>query len=223
VSCAGCLGVGMDAAVALSVRTVEKSFKRRQVLHDVSFEVRRGEALAVIGENGAGKTTLLRICAGVLGADRGEVARAPALAYCPQEAGLVEHLTADEHVRYVGAGMGLDRAGATARGSALLDWLRFPRGSSATARELSTGTRQKLNLALALMNDGPLILLDEPYQGFDRGTYENFWDHVATWREEGAAVVVVTHMLAELHRVTHVLELHTDGGWSLDSNGGVAA
>jgi len=213
----------MDEAVALSVRGVGKSYKRRRVLDDVSFEVRRGEALAVIGENGAGKTTLLRICAGVLAADTGTVARPPRLAYCPQEAGLIENLTADEHVLYVGAGLGLDRAGAAARGGALLDWLRYPPDEAATVRELSTGTRQKLNLALALMSDGPLVLLDEPYQGFDRGTYENFWDHVGTWRDEGAAVVVVTHMLAELHRVTHVLELRTGGGWSLDGERGVAA
>ncbi|HET9901169.1 MAG TPA: hypothetical protein VFR46_08920, partial [Actinomycetes bacterium] len=67
------------------------------------------------------------------------------------------------------------------------------------------------------------ILLDEPYQGFDRGTYENFWDHVETWRQEGAAVVVVTHMLAELHRVDSVLELRTGGDWALHGVEQVAA
>jgi ABC-type multidrug transport system ATPase subunit len=210
----------MGAQVALSVRGVGKSFKRRRVLVDVSFDVRQGEALAVIGENGAGKTTLLRICAGVLAADRGStVARPDRLAYCPQEAGLIDHLTADEHLRYVGAGRGLSAAEARARGGALLEWLRYPAGETATVRELSTGTRQKVNLALALMDGGSLILLDEPYQGFDRGTYENFWEHVETWRAQGAAVVVVTHMLAELHRVTHVLELRVGGGWALDGPG----
>lgn len=210
----------METSVALSVRGVDKSYKRRRVLTDVSFDVRRGEALAVVGENGAGKTTLLRICAGVLGADRGKVARVARVAYCPQEAGLVDHLTATEHVNFVGAGLGLGRAAAAERGTGLLSWLRFPDGEKATARELSTGTRQKLNLALALMTDAQLILLDEPYQGFDRGTYENFWDHVETWREEGAAVVVVTHMLAELHRVTQVLELRAGGSWALHNSGG---
>lgn len=206
----------MDAAVALSVRGLTKSFKGRPVLSDISFDVRRGQALAVVGENGAGKTTLLRICAGVLGADDGGVARPLRLAYCPQEAGLVEHLTAGEHIEYLGAGLGLSRTAAQQRGAALLRWLGFSGAQRATVRELSGGTRQKLNLALALMNDSPLILLDEPYQGFDRGTYENFWDHVETWRSEGAAVVVVTHMLGELYRVDHVLELRAGGSWSLD-------
>ena len=121
----------MDGPVALSVRGVDKSYKRRQVLTNVSFDVRRGEALAIVGENGAGKTTLLRICAGVLGADRGEIARIPVVAYCPQESGLIEHLTAAEHVRYVGAGLGLDPERAAARGAGLLRWLRFPDGETA--------------------------------------------------------------------------------------------
>lgn len=74
-------------------------------------------------------------------------------------------------------------------------------------RDLSGGTRQKLNLALALLTDPTVLLLDEPYQGFDRGTYVNFWDHCETWRRAGKSVVVVTHMLAELERVDRVIEL----------------
>jgi ABC-type multidrug transport system ATPase subunit len=72
---------------------------------------------------------------------------------------------------------------------------------------MSGGTRQKLNLALALLAEPDLLLLDEPYQGFDRGTYVNFWDHCDGWRAQGKAVVVVTHMLAELGRVDRVIEL----------------
>ena len=124
-------------------------------------------------------------------------------------------------MRYVGAGLGLDPERAAARGAGLLRWLRFD-GETATVRELSMGTRQKLNLTLGLMSESPLILLDEPYQGFDRGTYENFWEHVETWQQRGA-VVVVTHMLAELHRVNRVLELRTGGGWTLDGVAEVAA
>jgi ABC-2 type transport system ATP-binding protein len=224
--CSGTVGPDrrdMRDSVALSVSGVSKSYKRRQVLTDVSFEVRQGEALAVVGENGAGKTTLLRICAGAVRADSGAIARVPSVAYCPQDAGLIEHLTADEHVRYVGAGLGMTRQESMTRGAPLLRWLHFPDGETAPVRELSGGTRQKLNLVLALMNPTPLILLDEPYQGFDRGTYENFWDYVATWRSEGAAVVVVTHMLAELHRVDAVLELFSGGAWALHGVEQVAA
>ena len=180
--------------------------------------------MAIVGENGAGKTTLLRICAGKLAADSGSVARDARVAYCPQDPGLIDHLTTDEHVRYVGAGLGLSAAVARDRGNSVLSWLRFPLDEAGAVRELSMGTRQKVNLALALLTDAPLILLDEPYQGFDKGTYDNFWDHIDEWKESGAAVVVVTHMLAELHRVDRVLELRADGSWALDgAERGVAA
>jgi ABC-2 type transport system ATP-binding protein len=202
--------------VVLSVRDVSMAYRRRTVLDTVSFEVRRGEAVAVVGENGAGKTTLLRICAGLQAPDAGTVARAERVAYCPQDPGLVDHLTADEHVRYVGAGLGLSAAAARDRGAGVFDWLRFPSDQTGMVRELSMGTRQKVNLALALLADAPLILLDEPYQGFDRGTYDNFWNHIADWRAAGAGVVVVTHMLAELHRVDRVLELRAGGHWRLN-------
>jgi ABC-type multidrug transport system ATPase subunit len=58
-----------------------------------------------------------------------------------------------------------------------------------------------------LLGDPEVLLLDEPYQGFDRGTYVNFWDHVDRWRSEGKAILVVTHLLAELTRVDRVVEL----------------
>lgn len=204
------------ASPALSVNGVTKSYRRRRVLSEVSFQVFPGEVLAVVGENGSGKTTLLEICAGVLRPDVGTVARVSRLAYCPQEPGLIDHLNADEHVRYQGAGRGLDAEASRAAASTVLGWLRFPKEEKTPARQLSGGTRQKLSLGLALLGDAPLMLLDEPYQGFDRGTYENFWEHVDAWRLRGLAVVVVTHMLSELHRVDRVLELRLDGAWFLD-------
>lgn len=213
----------VGARPALSVNQVGKSYRGKRVLDEVSFDVYPGEALAVVGENGSGKTTLLKICAGVLRPDSGTVARSRQVAYCPQELGLIEHLTADEHIRFGGAGLGLDAEGSRARASSILKWLRFPSDEQAIARQLSGGTRQKLSLVLALLADFQLILLDEPYQGFDRGTYENFWDHVSDWRGQGKTVVVVTHMLGELHRVDKVLELGLGGSWSLEAVDGEAS
>lgn len=80
-------------------------------------------------------------------------------------------------------------------------------GDRAVARDLSGGTRQKLNLALTLLSDPTVLLLDEPYQGFDQGGYVDFWALVDRWRDEGRAVVVVTHLLTELHRVDRALEV----------------
>jgi ABC-type multidrug transport system ATPase subunit len=75
------------------------------------------------------------------------------------------------------------------------------------AKALSGGNRQKLNLALSLLGQPDVLLLDEPYQGFDHGTYVDFWDHIRGWRDRGIAVAVVSHMLTELWRVDRVVEL----------------
>jgi ABC-2 type transport system ATP-binding protein len=197
-------------ATLLEASSVRKRFAKRSVLADVSLAVRAGEAVAVVGENGAGKTTLLRICARLLAPDAGTVTAHGRTGYCPQAPGLLDLLTVDEHLVLFGAGLGLDRGRARGEGRRLLSELGMPADETAIARNLSGGARQKLNLALALLGDPEILLLDEPYQGFDRGAYTSFWDHVGRWRDEGRAIVVVTHLLADGARIDRIVELAVD-------------
>jgi len=192
---------------ALSATGIAKSYGRRRALDGVDLEARAGEAVAIVGENGAGKSTLLRICAGLLSPDAGQIRRSGRVGYCPQRPGLVDLLTADEHLVLFGGALGLSRRAALESGRALLASLGFAVGDGTVARALSGGSRQKVNLALALLGDPQVLLLDEPYQGFDLGSYVDFWQHVDDWRTQGRAVVIVTHLLAELERVDRVVEL----------------
>lgn len=196
-------------ASALSVRNVSKRFRHRQVLDSVDLDVERGEAVALVGENGAGKTTLLRICAGLVRADAGVVTVDGSVGYCPQQATFLESLRVDEHLILFGRARGLGRDEAKARGRELLIELDFKAGARQPVRELSGGARQKLNVALALLGEPTVMLLDEPYQGFDRGSYVSFWDHINRWRDAGRGVLVVTHLLAELDRVDRIVGLRS--------------
>jgi ABC-type multidrug transport system ATPase subunit len=191
----------------LQARDVFKSFGRRRVLDGVTLEARAGEAVAIIGENGAGKTTLVRVCAGLERPDRGTVSADGRVGYCPQQPGLFELLSADEHLALFGPALGLSREAAVRDGRRLLGELGFPVGDRTQARRLSGGARQKLNLALSLLGDVRVLLLDEPYQGFDHGAYVSFWEHVARWRAQRLAVVVVTHLLGDTRLVDRVVEL----------------
>jgi ABC-type multidrug transport system ATPase subunit len=184
-----------------------KRFGPTIILDGVELAVGAGEVVGLTGENGAGKTTLMRICAGLLAPDEGRVRVAGRVGYCPQVPGLFDLLTTNDHLVMFGRGAGMSRREAIARGHAVLDEFGYPIHDKAVTQDLSGGTRQKLNLAIALLADPSILLLDEPYQGFDRGTYVNFWDHCETWRNQGKAVVIVTHMLAELARVDRVVEL----------------
>ncbi|MEU7902156.1 ATP-binding cassette domain-containing protein [Actinoplanes sp. NPDC049118] len=191
---------------------ITKRYGRRTVLDGVDLSVHAGEVLAIIGANGSGKSTLLRICAGLLSPDSGHVRLRGTVGFCPQSGGTSDFLTPDEHFVLVGAGRGVGRTEAKARGRSLaaaLDWAGAPRAGE--TRHLSGGTRQKLNLILGRLGDPDVLLLDEPYQGFDNGTYLDFWQQVLRWRDAGKAVVVVTHLLNELDRVDTVLDL-TPGG-----------
>jgi ABC-2 type transport system ATP-binding protein len=179
----------------------------REILRDVSLVVEPGERIALTGENGAGKSTLMRICARLLTPQAGTLQIDGRVGYCPQIPGLHELLTADEHLALFSPALGLGREEGVRRGREILAEFGFPVGDRAQVRHLSGGSQQKLNLALALLGGARVLLLDEPYQGFDHGSYTNFWDHVASWSEQGIAVVVVTHMLQDLDLVDRVVEL----------------
>jgi ABC-2 type transport system ATP-binding protein len=194
-------------AVRLEVRGVSKRYGRKLVLAGVDLTVRSGEVAAVVGANGCGKTPLLRICAGLASPDRGTVRVHGTLGYCPQDGGTVELLAPDDHFVLIGAGRGMARPDARRLGrayAARLDWADIDRSP---ARALSGGTRQKLNLVMAELGDPDVLLLDEPYQGFDRGSYLDFWGEVWRWRAAGKAIVVVTHLLNHTDRVDTVLDL----------------
>jgi len=195
---------GSQSAPLLMVTGLGKSYRRRPVLRGVGLQAYRGQVIAVTGENGSGKTTLLRICAGLETADTGTVHRRAAAGYCPQAPALFDLLTPAEHLALFAGG----RAGAAAEGRELLASLGVSLQTRTLVRDLSGGARQKLSLTLALLGQPELLLLDEPYQGFDQGSYLDFWHHAGAWRRQGRAVVVVTHLLTELDRADQVLELH---------------
>jgi ABC-2 type transport system ATP-binding protein len=120
----------MDHPPALSARGITKRFGRKVVLDGVDLDVWPGEAVALVGENGAGKTTLLRICAGLLAADAGEMRVSGAVGYCPQDAGLLDLLTADEHLLLFGRATRQSREGALG-GTETLETFGFPLGEQA--------------------------------------------------------------------------------------------
>lgn len=193
--------------VVLRLSHVSKRYRRRTVLRDVNLTLHGGEIAAVVGANGAGKSTLLNICAGIIRASGGAVERTPRLGYAPQEHGIAPLLTASEHFRLFGAVYGMSGRKSVSVGDHLAKQLGWRPKPGLVASQLSGGTQQKLNVVLGELNRPELILLDEPYQGFDQHSYIDFWDQVFAWRDAGAGILVVTHLLHDLDRVDHVLEL----------------
>ena len=192
------------SGIVLEARQVRKAYRRHQVLRGVDLTVRPGQLVAVVGENGAGKSTLLKILAGTLGADAGQVRLAGTLGYCPQDPVLNDNLTVGQHLRYFAAAR---RLPSLRRADELVCRLGYEQSRSQTAGELSGGTRQKLNLTLALLHDPDVLLLDEPYQGFDWETYLRFWDLVGDLRARRKAIVIITHLVFEQDRFDLLADL----------------
>ncbi len=183
---------------------LRKSYGRTTVLRGVDLEVAEGELVAVVGENGSGKSTLMRVLAGEDRADSGSVDVMGTFGFCPQSAVLNDALSVEQHLIYFAAAYGLSSIGTGLR---LTRMLGFERYRTSLAGELSGGTRQKLNLTLALMHDPRVLLLDEPYQGFDWETYGLFWELAEALRDKGDAIVIVSHLVFEHERFDRVLNL----------------
>ena len=188
----------------LAARDISKSFGRRRVLSGLDLEIAAGDLVAVVGENGTGKTTLLRILAGDLRPDTGSITIAGRPGYCPQAVVLDDALTVNQNVRYFQAAY---RLASADRADELIERLGFAAARGQRAGTLSGGTRQKLSLVLALMHDPPVLLLDEPYQGFDWETYLAFWELAGELRARGTATVIISHLVFEHDRFDRICHL----------------
>lgn len=209
------MAAGDDSSSLLIAREIRKSFhagpiwKRRAVvvLDGASLEVGHGSLVGLVGENGSGKSTMMKIIVGMLAADGGEVTKPARFGYCPQQPMLWDKLTVDEHFQLFAPAYGLSERAREEAAKQLLDELNFDRYRAERVETLSGGTRQKLNLALALMHDPQLLLLDEPYSGFDWETYEKFWEMSERRRAQGMGILVISHLLTERERFDVIYEL----------------
>jgi ABC-2 type transport system ATP-binding protein len=204
-----------QTAPVLVASGIEKSYRRgiwparreHQVLRGASLALYPGEVIGLVGENGAGKSTLMKILVGALTPDAGSVARTGLLGYCPQEPVVYERLTCDEHFELFGHAYGMTRSDERRSRRGLYEALGFERYATTQTGQLSGGTLAKLNLGLALLADPSVLLLDEPYSGFDFDTYLKFWDLVAQRRAVGRSVLIISHFVTDEERFDRIVTL----------------
>ena len=202
-------------SAVLVANGIEKSFRhgrwpfarRTQVLRGAALTLRPGEVVGLVGENGSGKSTLMKIIVGALVADSGSVTRNGRIGYCPQLPLVYPRLTCDEHFDLFGHAYALPDSAIVASRDALYEALGFERYAQTRADQLSGGTLAKLNLGLALLADPELLLLDEPYAGFDWDTYQKFWTLVAERRRLGRTVLIISHFVVDEDRFDHIVEV----------------
>jgi ABC-type multidrug transport system ATPase subunit len=192
----------------LQASHIAKAFGSKQVLKDVSFSMEKGSLIGIVGENGSGKSTLLNILVGRYAADQGEIQLKGKIGFCPQKPLIFPQLTVDEHFQYFAAAYQLAGEEWEISREKLLEQFHFEKYRKQRVATLSGGTQQKLNLSLALLHEPEILILDEPYNGFDWETYQRFWAYSSALKEKGHAILVVTHLVTDTHLFDHIFHLN---------------
>jgi ABC-2 type transport system ATP-binding protein len=198
------------SGVAIAADAVTKRFGRREALRGVSFEAQAGEVVAVIGPNGAGKTTLLSILAGLQAPTSGSVSREPRdVGWVPQLPAVYAKLSVAENLRLFA------RLERVAEPDAVVERMLEQTGLAGRAGDelgrLSGGNRQRVNIAVGLLADPPVLALDEPSSSLDPRQRERLWAFIGTLATRGTAVVFSTHNVGEAERYADRVLVLADG------------
>jgi ABC-2 type transport system ATP-binding protein len=197
-------------AIAIDVKGLTKTFGGREVVHDLSMQVRRGSIYGFLGPNGSGKTTTIRMLCGLLTPDSGEGTclgydiRRDAekiklkVGYMTQRFSLYQDLSVRENLEFVARLYGVPNARTAARD--MIKRLGLSGREEQLAGELSGGWKQRLALGACTLPNPELLLLDEPTAGVDPKARRDFWNEIHALAADGLTVLVSTHYMDEAER-----------------------
>ncbi len=200
----------------LSAHHIVKSYANHVALDDVSIDVPRGKVFGLLGPNGAGKTTLIRIINRITAPDAGEVlfdgkpfvaADVSRIGYLPEERGLYKKMKVGEQAVYLAMLKGLSREEATRR---LLVWFEkfdIKAWWDKKLEELSKGMQQKVQFIITVLHEPALLILDEPFSGFDPVNAELLKREILNMRDQGTTVIFSTHNMSSVEEICDEIAL----------------
>ena len=192
----------------LEVRKICKSYGKKQVLQDLSFEIQAGEVYGLLGPNGAGKTTTISILCGLLQADLGTVlmngqiiSKRSRIGIAPQENIFYRSLTCDENLRFFGRLYGLQDSLCRKQAQYCLELVGLSDRANSIADTLSGGMQRRLSMAIALVHQPQLVVLDEPTTGLDIEARYEIWEVIRKLSSQDTSILLTTHLLDEAERL----------------------
>ena len=202
--------IATQRTLVLEARDITKRFGERVALKGVSLEATRGELIAIIGPNGAGKTTLLSILAGIQRADGGSVSRPPGeIGWVPQQAAVYSKLTVAENLRLFAR---LEKCPDV---EDVVDRMLVQTGLEERrddpVSQLSGGNKQRVNIAIGLLAEPDVLLLDEPSAALDPRQRERLWEFILELAAQGTMVIYSTHNVQEAERHAGQVVVLADG------------
>jgi len=200
----------------LSIRHIEKQYAGHKALTNVSLEVESGQVFGLLGPNGAGKTSLIRIINQITAPDSGEVffngeklnpSHIERIGYMPEERGLYKKMEIGEQMIYLARLKGLSRADATSRLKTWFKKLEMESWWKKKIEELSKGMQQKAQFVATVLHEPELIILDEPFSGFDPVNAELIKDEILELNKNGATILFSTHRMESVEELCDSIAL----------------
>ena len=202
----------------LSVKNIVKQYATHRALDNVSLEVERGKIFGLLGPNGAGKTSLIRIITQITAPDSGEVIfngkrlnadHISQIGYLPEERGLYKKMEIGEQILYLAKLKGLSTAEATKRIKFWFEKLEMGSWWSKKVEDLSKGMQQKVQFVATVLHQPELIILDEPFSGFDPVNADIIKNEILELNRQGATFIFSTHRMESVEELCdHIALIH---------------
>jgi ABC-2 type transport system ATP-binding protein len=204
----------------VSVKNYSLTLGHKEIVRNLSFEIQPGEVFAFLGANGSGKTSTIRSLLGLYEVTKGEMLingrrytakDAQSVGYLPEERGLYTRVSALDNLIYFGEMKGMPRAEARKVGMEFLTEVGLADKATLKLKKLSGGQQQKVQLGVAVMGNPSLLILDEPTKGLDPVNRKLLLDIVEAHKQQGAAVIYITHLMEEVERLADRLLIIKNG------------
>lgn len=200
----------------LSVKNIVKQYAKHRALDDVSLEVESGKIFGLLGPNGAGKTSLIRIITQITAPDSGDVwlngeklngNHISQIGYLPEERGLYKKMEIGEQVLYLSKLKGLSTAEATKRIKYWFEKLEMQTWWNKKVEDLSKGMQQKVQFVATVLHEPSLIILDEPFSGFDPVNADIIKNEILELNKKGATFIFSTHRMESVEELCDKIAL----------------
>ncbi len=198
----------------LEIRDISRSFHGRTVLQSIHLQVERGELFGLLGPSGSGKTTLIKLMTGMDRSDSGEIhilgEKVPKLSllkrigYMAQSDALYNELTARQNLQFFASLYGLSGVRRNERIDAVLRVVDLLDHKDKTVAAYSGGMKRRLSLAISLLHEPELLILDEPTVGIDPVLRQSIWQELLALRDQGTTIILTTHVMDEADKCDRI-------------------
>lgn len=196
--------------ICIKIEHVSKSFGKKQVLFDISLDIPYSQILGLLGPSGSGKSTLVKMIAGIDVSTSGEVyllnERMPKLSmmdkigYMAQSDALYDELTAEENIKFFSSMYKLSKSKQKERINEVMRLVNLSDHLKKQVKQYSGGMKRRLSLAIALVHEPPILILDEPTVGIDPVLRKSIWAELYKLQNKGTTIIVTTHVMDEVEK-----------------------